>query len=180
MDTVHHYLTTFHIGAASGWDLLMILIFIVAILLYGSFLGRNRIVIFILSTYLSWAIIQVLPWQRLADLGGLGMTGSPSASLKIFVFLGIILLISFFMPRSILSSALRIRAREDATWIQVFILSILQLGLLATIILSLLPAEAIADIAPLIKRAFIGSEPEFVWLTLPILAMIFMRRRRPE
>lgn len=180
MEFLHQYLTKFHLGAASGWDLLMILIFVVAILLYGSFLGRNRIVILILSTYLAWAIIQVFPWQKLVALEGLGMTGPPSPSFKIFVFLGIILLISFFIPRSILSSALRVRSREDATWVQVFILSILQLGLLVTIILSLLPAEAITNFTPLIKRIFIGPEPEFVWLTLPILAMIFMRRQRSE
>src|SRR3990167_5510778 len=98
----------------------------------------------------------------------------------IFVFLGIILLFYFLMPRSILGSALRIRKRGDASWPQLSILGLFQIGLFAAILLSFLPAKAITDFSPLVKKIFIGPEAQFVWVTLPILAMVLMRKKRTE
>lgn len=173
---IREFLTNFHIGAASGWDLFIILIFLIAVLLYGFFLGRNRMIILLLSSYFSLAIMQVLPWSRLASLKWLNL--NPSASFKILFFLGMILLFYFLIPRSVLSSVLRIKKRGEASWLQLSILSIVQIGLLVTVIISFLSNEVVANFGSLIEKIFIGSEAQFVWITLPILAMILMRRRR--
>lgn len=175
---IREFLTNFHIGAASGWDLFIILVFLVVVFIYGFLLGRNRMIILLLASYFSLAISQVLPWSRLLTLKWLGLGQSPSSSLKILVFLGLILLFYFLMPRSILSSALRIRRRGEASWAQLFVLSIFQLGLLAVVIFSFLPSEVIATFTPLIKKIFIGSEAQFVWISLPILALVLMRRKK--
>jgi hypothetical protein len=175
---IREFLTNFHLGAASGWDLSIIFIFLIAVLVYGFFLGRNRMIILLLSSYFSLAVSQVIPWSRMNSLGWLGIGQEPSASLKILVFVGLILLFYFFIPRSVLSSALRIKKRGEAAWWQLFLLSIVQLGLLAVIILSFLPNQAIADFTPLVKKIFIGPEAQFIWLTLPILFVVLMRRRK--
>lgn len=175
---IREFLTNFHIGTASGWDLFIILIFLVAVLVYGLFLGRNRMIVLLLSSYFSLAIIQVIPWSSLTSLKWLNIDQEPSASLKIIIFLAIILLFYFLIPRSVLSSSLRIKKRGQAAWWQLFVLSIAQVGLLAMIILSLLPAEPIADLGGLIKKVFIGPEAKFLWVLLPILAMVLMRRKR--
>jgi len=180
MANVSLFLTKFHLGPASGWDILMIIGFLVGIFLYGSFLGRNRIILLILSTYFAWIICQVLPWSKFLRWSALGLPATPSPSLKIFVFLGLILFFCLIIPRSVLSSALRIRSAADATWWQVFILSILQLGLLITLIFWFLPSEVIVNFAPLIKRIFIGPDAQFVWLTLPILGITLMRKRKVD
>ena len=171
-------LTNFHIGTASGWDLFLILIFLIAVLVYGFFLGRNRMIILLLSSYFSLAIVQVLPWSRLTSLGWLGIDQGPSASLQIIIFLAVILFFYFLIPRSVLSSSLRIRKRGEAAWWQLFILSIAQVGLLAMVIISFLPTEALANLSLPVKRIFIGSEAQFVWIALPILAVVLMRRKR--
>jgi len=172
------FLASFHLGAASGWDLFIGLIFLVAVLIYGLFLGRNRLLILLLSSYFSLAIVNVLPWQRLADFGWLGIGDEPSASLKIIIFLGIILLFYFLIPRSVLSSVLRIRKRGEASWIRLLVLSVVQVGLLAMAILSFLPKEALADIGSIIKMIFVGPEARFVWIALPILTVVLMRRNK--
>ena len=175
---IKELLTNFHIGTASGWDLFIILIFLMAVLVYGFFLGRNRMIILLISSYFSLTIINVLPWSKISSLGWLRLEQSPSASLRILVFLGMILLFYFLIPRSVLSSTLRIKKRGDASWLQLFILSIVQIGLLAVVILSFLPIEAITDFSPLVKKVFIGLEAQFIWLTLPILTIVLMRRKR--
>ena len=175
---IKELLTNFHIGTASGWDLFIILIFLIAVLVYGFFLGRNRMVILLISSYFSLTIINVLPWSKISSLGWLRLEQSPSASLRILVFLGMILLFYFLIPRSVLSSTLRIKKRGDASWLQLFILSIVQIGLLAVVILSFLPIEAITNFSPLVRKIFIGLEAQFIWLTLPILTIVLMRRKR--
>ena len=177
---IREFLTSFYIGAASGWDLFIILILLIAVFAYGFFLGRNRMIVLLLGSYFSLAIVQVLPWSRLTDLGWLGIGESPSASLEIIIFLGLILLFYFLIPRSILSSSLRIKKRGKASWLQLFILSVVQVGLLAMVILSFLPSQTIANLAPLIKKLFVGPEAQFVWIILPILTIILMRRKRKK
>jgi len=170
-------LSGFRIGAASGWDIFIILIFLIVTLIYGFFLGRNRIIALLISTYFSLAILMAMPWQALSSFKWLGV-GKPSSSLQIFLFLALIILFFFLIPRSVLSSAMRLRKRGDASWLQLFLLAVVQIGLLATVIFSLLPKESVYNLAPLLKKIFIGPESEFVWITLPILVILLMRRKK--
>ena len=50
---IRDFLNSFHLGSASGWDLFIILIFLIAVLIYGFFLGRNRMIVLLLSSYFS-------------------------------------------------------------------------------------------------------------------------------
>lgn len=172
------FLTNLHIGAASGWDLFIVLIFLITVLVYGFFLGRNRMMILFLGSYFSLAIIQAIPWQRITSYGWLGIKQEPSASLRILIFLGLILFFYFLIPRSVLSSTLRIRKRGDASWLQLFILSIVQVGLLTMVIFSFLPQEVLDNLASPIRKILIGSEAQFVWILLPIMAMVLIRRKK--
>ena len=172
------FLTNLHIGAASGWDLFIVLIFLITVLIYGFFLGRNRMMILLLSSYFSLIIVQAIPWQRITSYGWLGIGQEPSASLRILIFLGLILFFYFLIPRSVLSSTLRLRKRGDASWLQLFLLSIVQVGLLAMVIFSFLPQEVLNNLASPIKTILIGSEAQFIWILLPILTMVLIRRKR--
>lgn len=170
------FLANLHVGAASGWDLFIALIFLIAVLVYGFFLGRNRMIVLLLSSYFSFSITQAIPWSRFSSLGWLGMSEGPSASLMILVFLGLILLFYFLIPRSVLSSVFRVKKRGDASWIQLFILSVAQVGLLAMIIISFLSEEVVVTLSYSIQKALVGPEARFVWILLPILVMVLMRR----
>jgi len=178
MAGAYSFLSGFHLGTASGWDIFIALILLVAILVYGLFLGRNRMIIILLSSYFSFLIIQNIPWWKLSSIGWLGVDQNPSSSLRIILFLGIILLFYFLMPRSVLTSALRVKKRGLASWWQLFLLSIVQIGFLAMIILAFLPLEAVSNLAPNIRKLFIGPEAQFVWITLPILTMLLMRKHK--
>ena len=180
MTSIQNFLSNFNVGAATGWDIFIALIFLIAVFVYSFLLGKNRMIILLLNSYFSLAIIQVFPWEKLTSLKWLGLGKSPSSSSQIFIFLGIILLFYFLMPRSILGSTLKIRKRGDASWPQLFILGLFQVGLFATIILSFLPSQTISEFAPLFKKIFVGDEAQFVWITLPILAMVLMRKKRTE
>ena len=178
MLAVRDFLTNFHLGAASGWDIFIVLIFLIAVMVYGLFVGRNRMVVILISSYFSFLIVQNIPWWKLSSFGWLGIEQSPSSSLRIILFLSIILLFYFLMPRSILTSVFRLKKRGIASWWQLFLLSIVQVGLLAMVILSFLSDDAILNLGSIIKRLFIGPEAQFVWITLPILTMVLMRKKK--
>ncbi len=175
---IRAFLTNFQLGMASGWDIFIGLILLLAVLAYGLFLGRNRMVVLLLSSYFSLLIVRVLPWERLAQLKWLGIGQEPSSSLKILVFSGIILIFYFLIPRSILSSTLRIKKRGGAAWWQLFLLSIVQVGFLAMAMLSFLSPENINELDGLVKKIFIGSGASFIWTTFPILVLVLMRRKK--
>ena len=178
MLAVRDFLTNFHLGAASGWDIFIVLIFLIAVMVYGLFVGRNRMVVILISSYFSFLIVQNIPWWKLSSFGWLGIEQSPSSSLRIILFLSIILLFYFLMPRSILTSVFRLKKRGIASWWQLFLLSIVQVGLLAMVILSFLSDDAILNLGSIIKKIFIGPEAQFVWITLPILTMVLMRKKK--
>lgn len=175
---IRDFLNSFHLGSASGWDIFIILVFLIAVLIYGLFLGRNRMIVILLSSYFSLTIVQAIPWGNLTSFTWLGIEEEPASSLRILIFLGIIVLFYFLVPRSVLSSTLRIRKRGNASWIQLFILSIVQVGLLAMVILSFLPNENINLLDSSVKKIFIGAEAQFVWLVLPVLTMVLIRKKK--
>ncbi len=178
MAAIYSFLSSFNIGNASGWDIFIGVVFLVAVLVYGLFLGRNRMIVLLISSYFSLLIVQKIPWWKLSSVGWLGVEQNPSSSLKTILFLGIILLFYFLIPRSILTSTFRLRKRGLASWWQLLLLAVAQVGLLAMVILSFLPQDAVANLGSVIRMLLIGPEAQFIWITLPILVLVLMRKKK--
>ena len=162
---------------SGSWDWLIILFFLAAAFVYGLSMGRNRLTTVILGTYFSFILTKSLPWSELSFLG---VRGSPGSTVQIFIFLAIILGFYFLIPHSALSSAIRLRGRGRASWWQSLILSVLQIGLILSIVVSFLSGKIVAGLSPLAKTIFVGPLAQFFWLLLPIIAIMFLRRRRYE
>jgi len=178
MAAAYSFLSSFHIGSASGWDVFIVLIFLIAVLIYGLFLGRNRMIVILISSYFSFLIVQNIPWWKLSSVGWLGLEQDPSSSLRIILFLGVILLFYFLIPRSILTSTFRLKKRGLASWWQLLLIAIVQVGFLSMVIFSFMPQQALANLGSVIKKLLIGPEAQFVWITLPILAIVLMRKKK--
>ena len=166
-------------GFTFSWDLLIIIAAIIGVVLYGFTSGKNKIFTFLLSTYFSFLIVEFLPWK---DLGAYlnYKKDFPSATFEIFVFLALIVAFCFLFPNSALGSSLRLGRTGRSSWYQVIIFSILQVGVLASAVLSFLPAKNLPDLNSLVKQLFIGQTPLFIWILLPILGIILLRKGRAE
>ena len=161
-----------------SWDLILIIIFIGAAFLYGLTLGKNKLIALLISTYFSLVIINSIPFKEV--IAFFGLKGLPSPTLKTFLFLALILFFFFLIPHSILSSVIRIGKAGVGSWFQILIFSILEIGLLASIILSFRPSKVITDLSPLVKQIFLGQTPQFFWILVPILALVLWRRKGVE
>ncbi len=159
------------------WDWIIVLVFLAVAFIYGLSMGRNRLAILILGTYFSFLLTKNFPWHQLTFLG---FKDSPSSTIQIFIFLAIILAFYFLIPHSALSSAMRLRGRGRSSWWQALVLSILQVGLILSVVVSFLPANIVDNLSTFVKTVFVGSLAQYIWLLLPIVAIMFLRRKRHE
>lgn len=162
---------------SGSWDWILVFVFLAVAFIYGLSMGRNRLVIVTLGAYFSFIITKYFPWSGLSFAG---FKTAPDSVVQIFMFLAIILGFFFIIPSSSLGSAARLRGRGRSSWWQALVLSVLQIGLILAIVISFLPSNIIDGLSPMAKTIYVGQVAQFVWLFLPILAIMFLKRKRHE
>ncbi|MBI5466244.1 MAG: hypothetical protein HY974_03070 [Candidatus Kerfeldbacteria bacterium] len=156
--------------ADPSWDLFIILFAVLAAFLYGFSLGRDRIIVMMMGLYMALAVANSAPGlQSLSADVGLGEL----FAFRLTSFLVVFLVLFFLLSRSGLMRTLG-AADSSVSWWQVVLFSVLHVGMLVSIIMSFLPAEALAQLAPLTQQVFAGEVSRFVWLTAPALAMLII------
>jgi H+/Cl- antiporter ClcA len=63
-------------------------------------------------------------------------------------------------------------------WWQVFVLSFLEVGLLMSALIQLLPAKNLFDFSPAVETLFASEDAFFWWLILPLPALFFIVRNK--
>ena len=155
--------------AAPTWDVVILFFLVISVLIYSFTLGRDRIVAILISTYLSLAVTTNLPYlDRMT--GWLDKTGTFSYQASIFLI--VFALLFFALSRS---SILQGLISVSGKWWQVILFSVLQVGLLISIILSFLPPSVIETLSDFTKIVFVIDLGRFCWIVLPILALTLIR-----
>lgn len=150
-------------------DIFIIIFFVVAVFLYGLSLGRDRVLVVLVSIYMALAVVANAPF--LTSLPG-------NFAVKAGTFLGVFLLLFFLISRTALTRIFGNLA-AGRLW-QVLLFSVLQVGLLISVTLSFLPAEATAHLHPLTVRVFVSEMGRFTWIAAPIVAMVFFSGERNQ
>jgi len=161
--------------AQPTWDLFIVLFFIVAAFLYGLSLGRDRIIVILVSIYMALAVIEHAPFisdpkfqENINNAISQVFVFRISAFLVVFVFL------FFMLSRSALVRTI-VTSDSDGSWWHVLLFSILHVGLIVSITLSFLPPEATTHLAPLTQQVFASTNARFAWIILPIAGMILLK-----
>ncbi|MBI3573193.1 MAG: hypothetical protein HY092_03265 [Candidatus Kerfeldbacteria bacterium] len=157
--------------AQPSWDLFIILFFVVAALLYGLSLGRDRVIVILISVYMALAVVNTAPGigNFQADIG-LNQFFVFRVSTFVIVFIALF----FLMSRSALLSTVA-SSDSGGSWWQTILFSFLHVGLLISITLSFLPPSASSHLAPLTQSIFVKDTSRFLWIVAPILAMIVLK-----
>lgn len=158
--------------SAPSWDLFIVIFFVVAVLLYGLTLGRDRVLTILISIYMALAVVNTAPYIN--SLKAEVAVGEVFA-LKVVTFLGLFVVLFFLLARSALLHSFS--KGNIGSWAQVFIFSVLHVGLLTSSTLSFLPSNAITHLAPTTQAVFISDLGKFAWIILPIVAMILLKDR---
>lgn len=159
--------------AAPTWDVFILAFFVIGSLLYGFALGRERVLMVIISIYMALAVVTNAPYlERLTATVTLGSL----PAFRITVFLGVFLILFFILSQSALLRHFTLSA-QGAAW-QVLLFSFLHVGLLISVTLSFLPASALSALLPMTRKLFVSELARFLWIVLPILAMILVRGKK--
>lgn len=162
--------------ANPSWDLLIFVFFIVISLLYGLSLGRDRIIVILVSIYMALAVVGTAPYlnQFQAEINI-----NNTFVFKITTFLGVFLILFFLISRSGLMGTIA-KSNGLGKWWQVLMFSFLHVGLLLSVLLSYLGPAAAEKLAPLTREIFVSDPGRFFWLVAPIIAIVLARDKKEE
>lgn len=156
--------------AAPTWDLFIVLFFVITVFLYGMSLGRDRIIVILVSIYMALAVVSNAPflgnWDANVKVGDF-------FAFRVTTFLGLFVLLFFVLSRSALQRTFGNLAA--GSWWQVLLFSVFHVGLLVSITLSFLPPDAITHLAPLTQRVFASDLARFLWIVAPIGGMVLIK-----
>jgi hypothetical protein len=150
------------------WDLFILLFFAGGSLLYGMTMGRDRVIVVLVSVYMALAVVGNAPVLR--DINAFQISFNDNFALRITFFVGTFLVLFFLVSRSALMHTLGRRAGLGSWW-QTMLFSILQVGLLISIALAFLPQEILNNFSPLTLQVFTSYWGKSGWLILPLLVM---------
>lgn len=150
-----------------SWDTFLVLFFAATSVMYAFFVSRERLAVVLLSTYSSLAIVQATPIIG-ALLKGYEDQNLFHVRLAVFVVLFLIMYV-------LLSHNMTLHAEIGHRWWQAVVLSVLQVGLLISSILSFIPRAVFTT--QLSEYFFTSDIARSAWLLLPIAAMIVMRNK---
>ncbi len=155
--------------SSPSWDLFILLLFATGVLLYGITMSRDRILVTLISIYMSVAVIYNTPY-----LANKGLSVGETFSLKVVLFIFLFIFLFYVLSRSPLLYAL---AGQDGGLFQTVLFSLLHVGLLVSVVLSFLPGNVLSAFAPITRIIFTSDFGQFFWIMLPILTMAFMKKR---
>lgn len=159
-----------------SWDLFIILFFVIASLMYGLSLGRDRLLVILVSIYMSLAVVKYVPF--ITDFNA-SINVNDAFALRVSVFLGIFIILFFLLSQSALMRTLGVNSERGPLW-QVLLFSILHVGLLISVTLSFFPTETSQILSPLTRTLFVGDVAKAVWVLLPVFAMSLIGRSRAD
>lgn len=169
-NTVQSYVATVN-WSQPTWDVFIVLFFIIAGFLYGLSLGRDRIIVILVSIYMALAVVNTAPYLAnvTAEIGV-----SSLFAVKISTFIAVFIALFILLSRSALLSTIA-SSDSHGSWWQVLLFSFLHVGLLTSITLSFLPESALDKLAPLTRTLFATQFANFLWILAPIVAMIILK-----
>ncbi|MBI4280860.1 hypothetical protein HY628_01525 [Candidatus Uhrbacteria bacterium] len=153
------------------WDLFIMVFFVVAAVVYGLSLGRDRTIVLLVSIYMALAVVANAPFLKTFTTS---ITINEMFAFRVTAFVGIFLVTFFLLSRSGLMKTLG-GGGGMGSWWQVMLFSVLQVGLLVSVTLSFLPPEISGELAPITRTLFISELAKFGWITAPILVMAMVR-----
>lgn len=159
----------------ASWEIILVLFLIGGGFLLGILLGRDRIFLLLIGSYVSFGLISVIPFKKLIpDL----FDKEEDFVIFIVIFLAVIGLVYFIFSRSLLKTAIRKKGRRSI--FQIFFLTMFLIGIILSMIFSYLPEDLLNQFSDIIQKVFNTPLAQTLWLIVPLLFVGIFRRRKYE
>ena len=151
-----------------AWDVVFFLMLIAGSFFWGISSGKRRMSLGVLGVYALFAVFPYVPLDNLLK----DRAPNEIWMFKGAVFLGLLAVFSLFLSRSFKGLP-----KDEGSWWEIFILSLLYAGFLSVALIMLAPKDLIGGggigLSPLILQLF-ASPFSYWWLILPIFGIIFL------
>ena len=155
------------------WDIFIILFFVIATFLYGITLGRARVVVQIVSSYMTVALLASAPFLDKIE----ARTPLDHTVFYLIAFMVVFILLFLLLSNSAFHRHL---AEGKGSWGDVLILSVVQIGFLTSIVLSSMSGFALGHVSGITQIVFAREPAPFIWTILPIAALVVIRGKREK
>lgn len=157
-------------GIAFSWEMVFLGGFLLSGLIYGFTVGRDRAITVLLSTYVALAIVTNAPMLTQLSVA-LGLQQSPW--LMLFWFFGCFAVIFVVLWRSAL---LRSLGSSRGQWWETLLFSMLQIGLVVSIVLYLVPKDIQKGLSFVTLELFAQDSGRVFWLIAPLVFLGILGR----
>lgn len=158
--------------ASPSWDIMLILIFIVAAMVFSMSFGRRRVIVLLFSIYISLAVVNTLPYfENIFSSDWIDKL----FTVKIAIFLAVFVGLYVYLNKSALLRYMRGSSPFTPAW-QIMALSLLHTGLLISITLSFLPADLNEYLSFFTKSVFVSEGGQFFWIVAPIITLGLIKK----
>ena len=176
---IRPYLKVFDIGFWAkqipslnlGPEVLFVILGAVFILVWGLGLGRTRALVSLLAIYIAFVLETNFPYfsqfNRALNLK------YDMEYVKIGLFFSAYIVTFAILNKSLVKARLTMK---ETSVIVIGLISLLQLGLLISIILNNLPVSVVAKAPVYLSPIFLGQQALFIWFFVPILYVLFIKR----
>lgn len=163
--------------AAPSWDMFIVLFFLATAFLYGFSLGRDRIIVIMVSLYMALAVVNYAPFIK--SLSAEVNIATPLFAFKISAFLGVFIILFLLLSRSAILHSMA-SGSAPGKWWQILLFSVLHAGLLISVVLSFLPIDTLNYLTPATREIFANEFGRFLWVILPIVAMVALNNKEKK
>lgn len=145
-------------------DIILLLAAVLISFIFGTFIGRYRLVTVLINIYVSFAVVSVIPQGFLSGY-----------STTLLIFGALVILLTIFGRKLF---EIHISGAGSGFLWKVFVMSFLEVGLILSIILSMLPSKvALSYVSSNAYNLLVSGNAQFIWMIAPLVFMLFMHRR---
>jgi len=154
----------------TSWEVIVFLILVGGGFLLGILLGRDRIFILLVGSYISSALMSVIPFKKFFP----GFFESEGNFVVLIVAFLVLIGIVYFI-----FSGPRLR-RGRGLWpvFQAFFYALFLVGIVLTMVFSFLPKDLISQFSDLTLKVFNTSLARVLWLAVPLAFIGIFRNKR--
>ncbi|MBU2564168.1 hypothetical protein KKA23_01140 [Patescibacteria group bacterium] len=157
----------------TSWEIILILFLIGAGFLLGFFLGKEKVFVLLLGSYISFAILNVIPFSKIFPKV---FASEENFVILIVIFFALIGLVYFLFTRSFFKASSRRKIKKSV--IQTLFLSFFFVGIIISVIFSFLPKDLLSQFSNIILDIFNNSIARTIWLIIPIIFIGLVRKKR--
>ncbi len=156
------------------WDLFVWLFFVIGSFIYGFVTGKDRVVVMMVSVYISFVLVKSIPYIEILSQRTVG-------DLNLFKILSffVLFLLLFALFDQFQVFDLGSGLKDKSIFKSVFF-SVLHTGLIIAIVLSFLSDELLNNLSFQTKTVFLSPYGFFAWTVLPVLALMIFSRKKSD